>query len=624
MINALKLQGVLPPQVSRAVEELRDELGLDTWPSALEIRGFAAEGLMLRKRGDKVELGWQKPVHFYRGLSLLKTALGLDSFETEQTPAFTTGVMFDMSRNAVLRPDTLRGLLRKMALMGMDCGMLYTEDTYEVPGEPYFGYLRGRYSLQALAALDEYAAMLGIELIPCVQTLGHLNRVLHWPSMARYADNGEVLLADEPETYKLLREMLTAAAAPFRSRRIHIGMDEAHGIGLGAHLRRFGYEKPQPIISRHLRKVKAITDALGLRPMMWSDMYFRPDSPTGGYYDAEPSPEAAAGVVPGVDLVYWDYYHNTTEEYETMIRRHKALTDEVIFTGGIWTWAGPAPDYEKTLRTSLAALEACRRQGVKEVFAAAWGDNGAEANFLTALPGMQLYAECAYDGAFSMDKLAARFEACCGAPLEPFLRLSEFNRVPGMRETSLRPVNAAKFLLYQDPLVQLFAKDTEGLPMARHYAGLAADYEAYAAEGGPYKDLMAFYASLARLLALKCGWHENIARLVLAGDREAALAEADRLESAIGEAEKLRTLWRALWQKTNKPYGFEIIDGRMGALRARLETASYRVRRWAKGDREETLPELREEPLPYTAREGGALFGSYAIGEIVSACKIDL
>ena len=44
--------------------------------------------------------------------------------------------------------------------------------------------------------------------------------------------------------------------------------------------------------------------------MMWSDMYFRPDSPTDGYYDSGmPSAEAVAAVPPDVTLVYWDYYH---------------------------------------------------------------------------------------------------------------------------------------------------------------------------------------------------------------------------------------------------------------------------------------------------------------------------
>jgi hypothetical protein len=36
------------------------------------------------------------------------------------------------------------------------------------------------------------------------------------------------------------------------------------------------------------------------------------------------------------------------------------------------------------------------------------------------------------------------------------------------------------------------------------------------------------------------------------------------------------------------------------------------------------MPELLEEVLPYTKKADGTLFGSYAVSEIVSACKIDL
>ena len=59
-----------------------------------------------------------------------------------------------------------------------------------------------------------------------------------WPRPVSYTH----LLADSEETYSFLRQILTAASAPYRSKRIHIGMDEAHGVGMGAHLRLHGYE----------------------------------------------------------------------------------------------------------------------------------------------------------------------------------------------------------------------------------------------------------------------------------------------------------------------------------------------------------------------------------------------
>ena len=91
------------------------------------------------------------------------------------------GVMIDMSRNAVMSVEGLKRFLPILKKMGYNCAMLYTEDTYEVKDEPYFGYMRGRYSIAEMKELDEYASSIGVELIPCIQTLAHLATALRWP-----------------------------------------------------------------------------------------------------------------------------------------------------------------------------------------------------------------------------------------------------------------------------------------------------------------------------------------------------------------------------------------------------------------------------------------------------------
>ena len=62
--------------------------------------------------------------------------------------------------------------------------------------------------------------------------------------------------------------MIRAASAPYRSRRIHLGMDEAYGMGLGAHLHHHGYENPQHIMGRHLNRLLDICEGLGLEAMI--------------------------------------------------------------------------------------------------------------------------------------------------------------------------------------------------------------------------------------------------------------------------------------------------------------------------------------------------------------------
>ena len=60
------------------------------------------------------------------------------------------GVMIDCSRNAVPSVSGLKRFFDVISKMGYNCAMLYTEDTYEIESQPYFGHLRGRYTEEEL------------------------------------------------------------------------------------------------------------------------------------------------------------------------------------------------------------------------------------------------------------------------------------------------------------------------------------------------------------------------------------------------------------------------------------------------------------------------------------------
>lgn len=50
--------------------------------------------------------------------------------------------------------------------------------------------------------------------------------MLQWPKYAHLRDTHEVLLANSEDTYDFIEKTIKAATAPFRTKRIHIGMDE--------------------------------------------------------------------------------------------------------------------------------------------------------------------------------------------------------------------------------------------------------------------------------------------------------------------------------------------------------------------------------------------------------------
>ena len=136
---------------------------------------------------------------FFRGLTMLAARFDERPFRVRETPSLDLlGAMLDCSRNAVPTMAAAKTFLRRLSRMGYNAVLLYAEDTYEVAGRPYFGYLRGRFSQAELRELDQYADALGIEMIPCIQTLGHMARALRWPCMEDVRDTDDVLLLDEP------------------------------------------------------------------------------------------------------------------------------------------------------------------------------------------------------------------------------------------------------------------------------------------------------------------------------------------------------------------------------------------------------------------------------------------
>jgi len=351
---------------------------------------------------------------------------------TEKMQLDCLGVMVDVSRNGVLLPEAVRAFLCRLALMGYNSLILYAEDTYEVPGEPFFGYLRGRYTPAEMKGLDDYADALGIEMFPCIQTLAHLAQILQWPAYYANRDTKDILLAEDEATYRLVEKMIAAATAPFRSRRIHVGMDEPTASAPEDTALSLATKNPFAIINRHLKRVRSLCRKLGVRPMIWSDMYFRLGSKTNDYYDRDSRipRKVVAGIPRDVDLVYWDYYHTEVEFYEEWIDRHRTLGSEPIMAGGVWTWNHFWASLPFSFTITEAAMRACKNKKLRQAFTTMWGDDGMECDLFSALPGIQFFAEHGYADRVDDTLLRANFRGICNAEFDTWVKVCDLDQIP--------------------------------------------------------------------------------------------------------------------------------------------------------------------------------------------------
>ncbi len=506
------------------------------------------------------------------------------------------GVMLDCSRNGVMKPSAVKRMIDYISAMGYTSLELYTEDTFQIPSEKYFGYLRGGYSAEEIKDIDRYAKEKGIELIPCFQVLGHFDAVVKLPVYKDIVDVDNILLVDEPKTYALIEKIFAFMAENFTSRKANIGMDEAHMLGLGKFLDRFGFQKRFDILLRHLNKVSEIADKYGFTVGMWSDMFFRLLN-KGDYYgeNVDLGKEIVDKIPANVELIYWDYYHTEYEIYDKMLEAHKKTGKEVWYAGGAWSWLGFAPFNQRSLDRCKPAMQNVLKHKVQNVLVTVWGDDGKECSYFSLLPTLYAVRQFGNDN-FDMDKIKKGFKELFGFDFDRFMYLDNVNCAKSnFSEASFE--NPCKSLLYNDCFLGIADKDLENegeLP----FAFWADKIKEVADEMGEFSYLFTTLSSLANVLAVKYDLGLRTRKAYQAKDRKALLEVIESYEETLKRLHSFYENFKDLWFRENKPHGFEVQDIRLGGLIQRVLHCKQRLMEYVNG-RITELPELEEEMYEY-------------------------
>ena len=498
-----------------------------------------------------------------------------------ETSTFETmGIMLDCSRHAVMTVPYVKRWMRRLALMGYNMLMLYTEDTYQLPGEPYFGYMRGGYSADEIREIDGYAASLGIEVVACIQTLGHSEQILKWGAYSAIRDTEHVLLAGEEKTYALIEKMLDFWTDNLGTRRIHIGMDEAFNLGRGKFMDQHGCEPAYDIFTQHLTRVSKLCVSRALHPLIWSDMFFTMGSATHDYYDRSGViPQVVAEKIPkAVRLVYWDYSSTDEEFYGEWIRRHRALGSEPVMASGIWTCARFWYDHPKTKAAVDPCVNACRKEGVKEIIFTMWGDGISYCEFDSAFAGMAYAADRCFGGEGESAKLTPLLAAIGCGDYEAILIGSELQ---GPAEGALPALNAST-IVWDDPLLGI---GWQGWKAAGDdfWPGVIARLRSVRERVSPHKESLevpdyGYLWALSDLMIRKLEFRHAFVEAYARRDRKELLRLRDQvIPEILGALEALQTAFRRQWLRRNKPFGMEATQIRLGAGTTRFRETQQRI-----------------------------------------------
>ena len=546
------------------------------------------DGIKVDFDGENAKIGCKDKTTLARGLFLLALNSKDGAFSVEEKAVFEKlFIHLDVSRNRVLKVESIKKYMEYMAALGFNSMTLYMEDVFHMEKYPKFGYMRGRYEIEELKEIDDYAYSLGIEVFPSVQTLGHLEQYLRWPESNNIKDTAECLLVGVPETYEFIEEIFKTMRKAFRSDRIMIGADETHTLGSGEYLKKFGYKPRAEIIREHLKKVYELCEKYNYTPMMYSDMLFREKSGGEYYaYDVEITEEDVVGLGENMNLCYWDYYNTDKAFYNKMIDAHKKFKHPITFLGSIWGWEGYIEDTEHTYMTSVPAVLSCIENGITDVGFAMWADDGAEVNPMSAIDVLPLFSEMCYKGReCSLDELDKVSQFLTGIKFSEKLAISRYNC----------GIHKDRFLAKRVFFTDIF------------YSMIDLPYE-YEAAMKDFDDVLKLTSSRENEHFVYCNKYVTCIKKKLEvlnrirdayknGDKEYLRKLCDEiLPDLVAGYREFHKMFRKDWLESSKPFGLETIDIRIGGVIMRMEFAIERIGEYLEG-KVDSIPELEEEHI---------------------------
>ena len=541
-----------------------------------EIKKVPVEkGVYVKYDGECAEVGGSTTPELMRAYMLFAKNMkeGKKEFCISETPNFKfIGVMMDISRTAVPHVHKMKEFILHIASMGLNMCTLYMEDSYELEGYPHMGYMRPRYSIAQLRELDDYAAGLGVELVPEIQTLGHMGRYLQWFEAGPIQDTQYVMLADDENTYKFIEAQVSTMRKAFpRAKQILIGCDETHDLGQGRYFDIHGYLDKSIIFNRHLSKVIEICRKYGFEEIGGSaDMYFRMVSNGRGYYfpDVVFDPEVVKNI-PDMRLGYWDYYHRDPEMYRMLFAKHKELGKPLRFSGGIWTWGGHLVSSTNTLNAMYPAFTEAIKTGMEYVSVYMFGDDGAECNYWQGLPFVSILSEICYRGLeCTREDVIDMIEYQSGTSWEVYEAIGKY--IDHTDEDW--EVSFLKNILYTNIFYQFV------------YADKSFD---------ELHDIFAKGFKTIRNAELRTRYKDKVYSQNLIDNI---------LPELIEDYKKLSEIHRKQWLETYQPFGYELVNGRYAWAVADIELQIHRLKQYVNGEID-SIDELEREIHP--GRRGG-------------------
>lgn len=500
------------------------------------------------------------------------------------------GALIASSRGMMNIPR-IKDFIDKLSLMGYNLLELQIDTEYKIAGEPFFGYLNGAYTKEEIQDLDEYAKGKGIELVPCIQTLGHLGRLLSIPAYSHLRDTPDALLVDEPKTYELIDKMFQSISESFSTKLINIGVDEAFNLGLGRYLSLHGFTDRYDILLRHVGKVVELAKKYGLQPRMWSDMFTHLATEKDNNGVAIIDQNVIDKVPENIQLCHWNYAGQESKLWDAEFAMHKKFNRKIWFYGGAWTWWGYAPFNHYSINAMKGAMQSAKKNDIENIVITMWADSGHECSYFSVLPTLYALRQY-YLGNEDEDSIKKGFKATFGVEYDDFMLLDLPNKNK-YNENYEKLDCTSRNILFNDCFAgKLDAMIEKVLPIP--YGEYKDKLSEAASRMGEFAYLFENLANLCSVCEIKIDLGIRLRKAYQSGDKESLAVLVGDMRETARRMKLFVESFREYWIKDNKTaHNFKYHEVMLGGLLARIESNADRLDKYVKNEISE-ISELNE------------------------------
>ncbi|UCF99683.1 MAG: family 20 glycosylhydrolase [Spirochaetaceae bacterium] len=352
-----------------------------------------------------------KPGLFYGFMTLRQLVRQADQagripcIHIEDRPELQTrGVMLDISRDRVPTMETLKSLINLWAELKINQVQLYTEHTFAYPDHETVWEAASPIDPEEAEQLDRYCSDRAIELVPCQNSFGHMER---WLKHARYSHLAEAtgsfvdpwggvrhqattLNPLDPGSLNLLRDLYDKLLPHFSSNMINVGADEPFELGQGRSREACEQRGVGRVYLEFMLKIHEALSRRGKIMQFYGDIILH-------------HPELIDELPRDIIALNWGYEAEHPFATESRVFARADLRYYVCPGTSAWNTLGGR--WRNARQNILSAAREGRSAGASGLLLTDWGDNGHWQQLPVSYPGYLLAAASSWnpDAAADLD-----------------------------------------------------------------------------------------------------------------------------------------------------------------------------------------------------------------------------